>query len=245
MEVLARPRYFVPVCLYPHTKYRTRQGIRDLIAKFRLTAFDHLIVVADHLLALDNIVTGRFWDQKMVFEKARQDSNQVHRLIDRVSRKEKARGRGQLVYWNDIAATEPFIAFRTRLVDRCRADGKFMAVVTRFIDRRVHRFGMGANPDRERQAEFDYVIGELSMSIYCTEILGYWNEIWERPLEADAVDPLRILYEKHPDIVMAACDRPHTIRRLNFLFDGSPRTLPSKDYPESGRIAPANSKLTG
>ncbi len=232
-----RPRYFIPVCLYPHTRYRTRQGIRDLIAKYRLAEFDHLIVVADHLLALDNIVTGRFWNQNTVFEKARRESKDVFRLIKKTSGKENARGHCRLAYWDDIAATDPFAAFRSRLVEGCRANAAFMAVVDRFIDERVERFGMGANRNRERHAEFQYIIGELSMSIYGTEILSYWNEIWERPLAADAADPLGILYKDYPDIVMRACGRPRTKRRLSFLFDSSPMTLPSTAYPETCPIA--------
>ncbi len=215
----ARPRYFIPVCLYPHTRYRTRQGILDLISKYSLAECDHLIVVADHLLALDNIVTGRFWNERRVFEKARRESNNVFRLIMRISAKENTRDHCRLAYWDDIAKTDPFISFRFRLVEICRANVAFMEQVDRFIDERVGRFGMGANQDRERQAEFDYIIGEISMSLYCTEILSYRTEIWERPLEPDAPDPLRILYEDFPHIVMTACNRPRTIRRLSFLSD--------------------------
>lgn len=218
-EMPARPRYFIPVCLYPHTKYRTRQGILDLIAKFRLAEFDHLIVVADHLLALDKIVTGRYWNEKSVFQKARQESHNVFRLIKKVSDKENTGDHCRLAYWDDIAATDTFTAVRSRLVETCRAKAAFMAVVDCFVDERVERFGMGADPDRERQAELDYILGEITMSIYCTEILSYWFEIWERPLAADSVDPLRILYENFPDIVTTACQRPRTIRRLRFLSE--------------------------
>ena len=245
MEAPDRPRYFIPVCLYPHTRYRTCQGIRDLIAKYRLTTFDHLIVVADRLLALDNIVTGRFWDRKAVFEKARRDSSDVFRLIKNTASKEKARGHCRLVYWDDIAATDRFTNFQSRLVKRCCANADFMTVVNRFVDERIERFGMGANRHRERHAEFQYIIGEISMSIYCTEILCYWNEIWERPLEAEAVDPLRFLYENHPEIVIVACDRPRTIRRLSFLYDRSPVTGATGKHPESSPISMAGSELTG
>src|SRR5262249_59589773 len=53
--------YFIPVCLYPHTKYRTRAGVIYLLEKFELRSCDYLIVVADELLFLDRLVTGRFW----------------------------------------------------------------------------------------------------------------------------------------------------------------------------------------
>lgn len=219
--VMTRPRYFIPVCLYPHTKYRTRQGILDLIAKYRLAECDHLFVVADHLLALDKIVTGRFWNEKTVFEKARRESKDVFRLIKKTSDKEKTRDHCRLAYWDDIAATGPFTAFRSRLVAACRANAAFMEVVDCFVQERVERFGMGVNRERESEAEFDYILGEISMSIYCTEVLCYWNEIWEQPPEVPTVDPLRILYEDFADIVKTTCGHPRTRRRLSFLYDNS------------------------
>ena len=220
-----QPRFFIPVCLYPHTRYRTRRGIEDLIAKFRLANFDHLIVVADHLLALDKIVTGRFWNEKTVFDKTRREGSGVFRLIAKVSRSEQARDRCSLAYWDEIAARDHFVRFRERLLAACHAEPAFMAVIERFVDGRVARFGMGADPERERRAEFDYILGELSMSVYCTEVLGYWNEIWERPLEAGAIDPLRIVYEDFPHIVTNACQRPQTRRRLSYLYDAPRKPL--------------------
>jgi hypothetical protein len=43
----AAARYFIPVCLYPHTKYRTHAGVAALIEKYELRHHDHLIVVAE------------------------------------------------------------------------------------------------------------------------------------------------------------------------------------------------------
>ena len=218
-EALTQPRFFIPVCLYPHTKYRTRKGLLDLVGKFDLAAFDHLIVVADRLLALDRIVTGRFWNEAAVFDKARRESKDVFRLIRKVADKEGACGRCRLAYWDDIAASPAFGVFSARLLAACRAESAFMELVGRFVEARIQRFGQGADPERERRAEFDYILGEISMSVYCTEMLLYWNEIWERPLPEGAPDPLRILYEDFPKVVQEACGRDHTHRRLSFLYE--------------------------
>ena len=234
-----QPRFFIPVCLYPHTRYRTRRGIEDLIAKFRLAEFDHLIVVADHLLALDKIVTGRFWNEAAVFEKTRREGGDVFRLIGKVARSEEASDRCRLAYWDEVAESDAFVRFRNRLLAACHGAPDFMAVIERFVDGRVARFGMGADPERERRAEFDYIIGELSMSVYCTEVLGYWNEIWERPLEAGAIDPLGIVYRDFPDIVTTACQRSRTRRRLSFLYDAprKPLGVPGKEPVPSKEMA--------
>src|SRR6516165_8662523 len=83
--------FFVPVCLYPHTKYRTVDGILDLYRRFELHRCKHLIVVADSLLALDNLVTGRYWSYETVFLKARRDAKQVYNLIGKIASKQTRR----------------------------------------------------------------------------------------------------------------------------------------------------------
>ncbi len=228
LDLASEPRFFIPVCLYPHTRYRTRQGLLDLVGKFDLSAFDHLIVVADRLLALDRIVTGRFWNETAVFDKARRESKDVFRLIRKVADSQGMRARCRLAYWDDIAASPDFGAFSARLLAACRAEAAFMAQVERFVEARILRFGQGVDPERERRAEFDYILGEISMSVYCTEVLLYWNEIWERPLEPGTLDPLGLLYQGFPQVVRAACGHDRTRRRLSFLFEEArPQSKPA------------------
>ena len=69
-----RKKFFVPVCLYPHTKYRTRDGLEALFEKYSFAENQHVMVVADRLLALDRIVTGRYALPKNVYLKARKEA---------------------------------------------------------------------------------------------------------------------------------------------------------------------------
>jgi hypothetical protein len=106
----ATASFFIPVCLYPHTKYRTSEGVLALFEKFKLHGHQHLIVVADRLLALDNLVVGRYWSHETVFSKARQDSKQVYNLIKRLARPARSNGLGRLHFWDEIADTAEFQA---------------------------------------------------------------------------------------------------------------------------------------
>jgi hypothetical protein len=75
--MISNTNVFIPVCLYPHTRYRTKAGISDLFNKFVLRRNKHLIVIADYLSGLDNILTGRFWSIDTAFIKARQEGRQI------------------------------------------------------------------------------------------------------------------------------------------------------------------------
>jgi hypothetical protein len=214
-----KPTYFVPVCLYPHTKYRTKAGVSALFRNYRLDEHDYLIVVADRLLALDRLVTGRYWSLNGVFTKARRDAQQVFRLIKRTAAECGAEKRGRVVYWDEIATRKEFGEFANRLQDVIMTDETISKTIEDFVNCRVRRFGSGAAPTRERDSEREYLLSEVCMSVYCTEILDYQVEIWERPPAPEVPDPLKILYNGSQHLVVAATGRP-VKRSLKFLYDG-------------------------
>jgi hypothetical protein len=214
-------KYFVPICLYPHTKYRTAGGITTLFQKYRFDSSEYLIVIADWLLALDNLVTGRYWSYESVFAKARRDAKPVYELIKRVSGKAKAQNRGKIVYWDDIASTGDFKELSRRMRDQFRTEELLSSALEEFISLRVGRFGLGSSPEKEREYEREYLLSEVCMSVFCTEVLGYCEEIWERSPAPNVPDPIKLLYSDRPDAVVRATGRP--IRRvLSFLYEMSP-----------------------
>ena len=110
-----------------------------------------------------------------------------------------------------------FSALAGRLREEVLKDDILAAKIDEFVIGRVARFGLGSAPDRERSYERDYLLSELCMSVFCTEVLGFCNEVWERPPAADIPDPLKILYKDRPELVVRATGRP-VARALHFLY---------------------------
>src|SRR4051812_10646464 len=133
-------RYFVPVCLYPHTRYRTAEGVKALFERFELTSRDYLIIVADRLLVLDRLVTGRYYTVNSAISKARKEAKEVASLIERIARKVGAGAAGRIAYWDDVAETAEFREFAARLREAVLADEFLAQAIEEFIDRRVKRF---------------------------------------------------------------------------------------------------------
>ena len=221
-EARDRPRYFIPVFLYPHVKYRTRHGILDLIAKYRLADHDHLVVVADEVQTGETSpAVGRMRDgPQWQTERARTllDRSEVLRLFGSEVHDRDERQRGALVSWGQITKTAPFAALEARLSENVTANPRLMQTMGRAVERRLALLSQPNGFESAYQAEFDAALGEIAMSLYCTEVLSYRTEIWERPLDADSIDPLGTVYRDHPDIVRAACQRSRTMRRLEFLY---------------------------
>ena len=215
-------QYFVPVCLYPHTRYRTRAGVIDLFERYELRSHPYLIVIADRLLVLDRLVTGRYWSVTGLTAKARQEAEQILKLIKRVAQETAARSRGRIVFWDKIAEADEFCTFSDRLRGQILSDHGLAGEIEEFVERRVARFGLGSLPERERAHEREYLLSEVCMSVFCTEVLGFSNEVWERPPAADVPDPLKLLYEDRPELVTRVPGRP-VARRLQFLYSDRSR----------------------
>jgi hypothetical protein len=211
-------RYFVPICLYPHTKYRTREGVAALFEKYELHRRDHLIVIADRLLGFDNLVTGRYWSSDTVFEKARREAEQIFKMIKRISVAAGAHESGRIAYWDEIAETPRFQEFAGRMRREFLAEKMLRSALEEFVERRVGRFGLGSRPDEERDYEREFLLSEVCMSVFCTEVLGNRVEIWESAPAPDIPDPLKLLYNKRPEVVTRVTGRPPA-RALRFLFD--------------------------
>jgi hypothetical protein len=190
----------------------------DLYRRFELHRCKHLIVVADSLLALDNLVTGRYWSYATVFLKARRDAKQVYNLIGKIASKQtKRNGKSKLCYWDDIAGTEEFKEFAESMRGGFLAQGLLASSLEQFVTARVSRFGLGSAPEQDRAFEREYLLSEVCMSVFCTEVLGYWQEIWERPPAPETPDPLKLLYEKCPEVVTRTLGRSPR-RQLKFLY---------------------------
>jgi tRNA-dependent cyclodipeptide synthase len=222
-------RYFVPVCLYPHTRYRTIAGVAALFQKYELRAHEYLIVVADRLLVLDRLVTGRHWTAGSAAAKARQEAEQVVSLIERTRSKAGARARGRIVYWDDVAETAQFSEFARRLRANVSADRMLAGAIDEFAECRVRRFGLGSAPDRELDYEREYLLSEVCMSVFCTEVLGFWVEVWERAPAADVPDPLKLLYDQRPELVGRLTGRRVT-RVLSFLYSDGPGNVSDREH---------------
>lgn len=210
-------RYFIPVCLYPHTKYRTSAGVGAVFHKYALRDHDHLIVIADRLLVLDRLMTGRYWTVSSAIKKAKEEAQQILSLIRRMSSRAGARGRGTIICWDEIAETAEYSEFARRLQKAALADELLAETIQVFVERRVGRFGLGASLEREQRYEREYLLSEVSMSVFCTELLGFSHEIWERPPRADVPDPLKLLYSERPELITHLTGHAAT-RVLTFLF---------------------------
>jgi hypothetical protein len=191
--------------------------VRDLFRRFSLAENRCLIVVADRLLALDRLVTGRYWNPENVFERARRDAGQVLRLIENTARSYKAEEKIKIVFWDEVAKLPEYVSHYERLIEGLREYPEFLGEIDAFVETRLDRFGAKADPNIAREAEREYVLSEVAMSTFCTERLEYSTEVWERRSPI-ATDPLAVLYSTHGGLLRKVINA-NPVRRLEYLYD--------------------------
>ena len=152
-------------------------GVKALFDKYALRNHDHLMVIADRLLVLDRLVIGRYWTVSSAVNKAKREAKQILSLINRVSYRAEAQARGTIVCWDEIAETAQYSNFAQRLQHAVLADQMLAETIQAFVERRVERYGLGELPERERDYEREYLLSEVSMSVFCTEVLGFSHEV--------------------------------------------------------------------
>jgi hypothetical protein len=135
-----------------------------------------------------------------------------------MSYKLSARQCGKVVFWDEVGDTAQFQEFAKRMREGFLADKLLSGTLERFVSQRVNRFGMGSSPEKEFGYEREYLLSEVCMSVFCSEVLGYWQEIWERPPAPNVPDPIKLLYDERPQAVVRATGQP-TRRILKFLYD--------------------------
>ena len=209
-------RYFIPVCLYPHTRYRTRSGLCELFRKYQLNRNSYLIVIADRLLGLDRLVTGRFWTEAGAFLRARREATQVYHLIRKTAIRAGNEETGQICYWDDISNMKDFQIVYSDIESFSENHPKFGRTVSDFVSERICRFGLSKS-SREYAWEFDYIVSEIAMSVYCTEILSYTTEVWEKRVEDSGLDPIETLYEDFSDDLRGILNVDKLRRSASFL----------------------------
>lgn len=210
---------FIPICLYSKSFYFQRRNIYTLLEEY-ITKYDRaLIVLADDLWAYNHIIKGGGRNINDALQIARQRGNELASMVSRCISNRHIATHIEIRRWNEIILNPEFQAVQ-RVIDRLYSehDG-FRDIVSNFIEFNLSRFNVDEDQEKHYY-EMRYIIEEIAMSIYCTEVLGYHTELWEK--ETDSPDPIKFVYQYLPDKILQISTAHVPKRQLIFL---SPKYL--------------------
>jgi len=209
------PAIFIPICLYSNTFYRKKENIKYLFSKYIQTSESALVVICDSLHAYNLIIRGSCSTIDEAFERAKRQGENLLSMIRNVQKKFTEVDNLWIAMWNEITTQNKYLEILQNLKSIVEQDKELEAVVNKFITLYVRKFRW--NPSEATKWEERYLLEEVTMSIYVTEILGYSRELWEKAPEPDFPDPIGYLYQNRSELIQRLVGKKILNRRLEIL----------------------------
>jgi len=202
---------FIPICLYATSFYYQKRNIEILYSNYISKYSRCLIVIADDLRAYNLIIKNEEENITDALVKARQKGNEIKNLVIH-SLNQKEGTEIVIKKWRDFMDKPEFIAIKDIVNNEINSNNVFNNVVHEFILFNLRKFEVQEVLE-SRYFEHQYILEEIAMSIYATEILGYSTELWEKA-PIDSPDPIKFLYENSTEIVKRITNKTVLTRTL-------------------------------
>lgn len=210
------PAIFIPICLYAKTFYRRKEGMKYIFSKYIGQSEASLILICDELHAYNLIIRGNCSSIDEAFKKAKGQGENLRGMILNVHKQFTDVENIRIAIWHDIAGENKYIELLKNLKKILEQDKDLRDVVDEFVTLHVRKFRWKIDKEAVKWEE-RYLLGEITMSIYVTEILGYPRELWETAPNLNFPDPIGYLYESRPELIQMLVGNKTLNRRLEIL----------------------------
>ena len=212
-------RLFLPICLYARSVYRTRKGMQAVFSQYLPTASAALVLVCDDLHALNQLMVQRYRDSTSAQHAARaQGARTVRQVYNVLDRMKHAETDVAVHAWRELAEDPRFSILLQKIRSLHREDVAFARLVASFVGRHNEILRRVLHPDA-MGIELNYLLNEIAMSIFVTEVLGFNTEVWEAAPKRDMPDPLAFLYQNRSALLAELLQKHHLSRQMLLVED--------------------------
>lgn len=185
--------FFLPVCLYATTKYRQKSFFENLLMNLTANYKNGLILVCDEARVFDLLITGKCINENEARAKATADGKNILRMIENLLSGHNYR-QLSLSNWNAVSSSPRYAELEESIVKALANDAEFSEVFESYARALLRKLRRPKAVDIFNY-EMRYLLNEVVMSIYVSEILGFPDEIWEVKAIEKPIDPITFLYE--------------------------------------------------
>lgn len=210
---------FIPVCLYSNGFFLVKENLRFFLHVFS-DCSELLFVIVDKLYGNNLLIKEKVQDEEQA-RKAYKERGEhiflhVKNTIQDYVESHLVQTKYQIYRWNDIADRQEYIKLLNRILSVFNSNMNLKYYSDMFI---IHNLTKMTDriTQKKMELEREYLFSEIAMSIYLTEILGYENELWEKPLSEYLPDPLDILYNEEKESLTYILTNKHSIRVQQYL----------------------------
>ncbi len=180
------------------------------------SSLSSLILMCDDLQAYNLIIKGRSYSIDEAFIKAKRQGENMMKMILNVQKQFNNVESVHIAKWMDIASENKYLALLKSIKKLLRLDKGLRDFVDEFVTLHVQKFRWKVDKEALEWEE-RYLLQEITMSIYVTEILEYSRELWETPPNPNFPDPIGYLYESRPELVQMLVGNKTLKRKLEIL----------------------------
>lgn len=207
---------FMPICLYQKSVFARREEMVRTLGHYVADATGVLLLVCDTIHAYNLMLLGKAATFESAMGKALRRGEGVFRMARRVLRQVDHRERVVIMRWDELANEERYAAVRRQVERYAESELDFGAEIELFVQASLRKVYKSV-PHVDEVWERRYVLDEVAMTVFVTELLGYWREVWEVVPGEQAPDPIGFLYNRRPDLVSALTGKQNLERRLEVL----------------------------
>jgi hypothetical protein len=210
---------FVPICLYSNGFFLVKDNLRFFLHVFSDYS-ELLFVIVDKLYGNNLLIKDKVLDveqaEKAYKERGEHIFSHVKNTIRDYAESHHIQTKYQICRWNDIADRKDYVKLLNKVLSVFDSNLNLKYYSDMFIVHNLTKMTNIITPSKI-ELERDYLFGEIAMSIYLTEILGYNNEFWEKPQSEYLPDPLDILYNEERESLSCIIDNKESIRVQQYL----------------------------
>ncbi|MDH5543698.1 MAG: hypothetical protein OEY64_12120 [Nitrospinota bacterium] len=197
--------------------------MKYIFTNYLLPAEAGVIMICDDLHAYNLILNGSCSTIEQAYKKAYMQAENLHNMLTNIHRKFPESEQISIVRWIDIAGQKECKKLLKNLHQFVNNDNNFRDIINKFILLNLNNFRWNGNKETLVWEE-RYILEEIMMSIYITEILGYPRELWENAPKPEIPDPIAYLYNNRPDVLRMLTKKNILERKLEILI------IPKKEY---------------
>lgn len=210
---------FVPICLYSNGFFLVKDNLRFFLHVFSDYS-ELLFVIIDKLYGNNLLIKEKVLDveqaEKAYKERGDHIFSHVKNTIQDYAESHHVQTKYKIYRWNDIANRKDYVKLLNKVLSVFDSNLNLKYYSDMFIVHNLTKMTDRITP-KKIELEREYLFGEIAMSIYLTEILGYENEFWERPQSEYLPDPLDILYSEEKESLFHIINNRQSIRVQQYL----------------------------
>lgn len=174
------------------------------------------VLVCDDLHAINQLMVLRYKEWTSAEQAARYQGALRKRQAENTLEALDLGAQATVRVWREVACEERFAKMFSQVEELASSDPRFSEILQRFVGSHNDILRRVLHP-QAAELERSYILNEIAMSTYVTEILGYPTEIWETAPKQNLPDPLGFLYRERTDWLMNILEVSKLSRQLRIV----------------------------